>query len=136
MKTLLNLLILAVILFITISLIAINQTYGQSGQAALLQINQYRFLNDLSSIKYDYTKEKQADKLLNRYIRKGYFPVDKIDYSEYYVFEGDKPNVKAIVDVACIGNYAWFHEDIKCAVLRFRYDLKTDTVHGIGLYFR
>ena len=135
MKTLLNLIIIAVILFIALCLIAINNTYGQSGRVALMEINNERIYNNIPPISYLDDKERLANKLLNLYIKNGKVSMDKADFCEYYAFEGDEADVEAIIAVACIGKQGWFHEEIKCAVLRFKYDSISDTTLGVGLYF-
>ena len=134
MKKLFNLITIAFILLLVLMLLAIGKTYGQSGQLVLMQINQERSYNDLNYINYDKEQGKMADKLLDRYMRKGKVSMDKADFCEYYTFEGNKADVEVIIDVACVGEKGWFFEPVTSAVLKFSYDIQKNVTYGIGLY--
>ncbi|KKN63260.1 hypothetical protein LCGC14_0503780 [marine sediment metagenome] len=136
MEKLINIIAIAMVLFMVISLIAITRTYGQTGRVILMKINNERIQNNLPPIAYSADKERLAEKLLDRYIAKRKVSMDKATFCEYYTFEGNKPQLEAIIDIACIGKQGWFYEEIKYAILLFRYDTISDTTLGVGLYFK
>ena len=114
-----------------ISRAALKEIFGISIPT---QINYERIENNLSPIAFAAQKERLAEKLLDRYITKGKFSMDKAPFCEYYTFEGKKADVDVIIDVACTGQ-GWFYQPVTVGVLRFRYDSLTDTTYGIAMFF-